>query len=54
MIDKMSALSNELVPLEEAAMENVMNGKREEAIDYVYGTDYNTAITQINSLKEQF
>ena len=54
MIDEMSALSNELVPLEEAAMENVMNGKREEAIDYVYGTDYNTAITQINSLKEQF
>lgn len=54
MIDAMSALSNELVPLEEAAMENVMAGKREEAIDYVYGNDYSTAIVQINSLKEQF
>ena len=54
MIDAMSALSNELVPLEEAAMENVMNGKREEAIEYVYGTEYNTAISEINALKEQF
>lgn len=54
MIDEMSSLSNELVPLEDEAMKNVQAGKREEAIDYVYGTDYNTAIAKINSLKEQF
>ena len=54
MIDDMSALSNELVPLEEEAMKNVQAGKREDAVDYVYGSDYSTAITKINSLKEQF
>ena len=54
MIDDMSALSNELVPLEEEAMKNVQAGKREDAVDYVYGSDYSTAITKINYLKEQF
>ena len=54
MIDDMSSLSNELVPLEDEAMKNVQAGKREEAIDYVYGTDYKTSIEKINSLKEQF
>ncbi len=54
MIDAMSSLSNELVPLEEQAMENVQAGKREEAIDYVYGEEYSTSIAKINSLKEQF
>ena len=54
MIDDMSALSNELVPLEDEAMKNVQAGKREDAVDYVYGSDYSTAITKINSLKEQF
>lgn len=54
MIDDMSELSNSLVPLEDKAMENVQNGKQKKALDYVYGKDYNTAITKINSLKEQF
>lgn len=54
MIDEMSALSNQLVPLEEAAMDMVMDGDRESAIAYVYGKEYNTAIAQINSLKDQF
>lgn len=54
MINRMSALSNELVPLEEKAMEKVEQGYMQEAIDYVYGTDYNTSIEQINALKEQF
>lgn len=45
MIDSMSALSNELVPLEEQAMNNVKAGKKNEAIDYVYGEAYSTAIT---------
>lgn len=54
MIDEMSALSNELVPLEEESMKMVQNGDKENAIAYVYGKDYSTAITKINSLKEQF
>ncbi len=54
MIDSMSALSNELVPLEEQAMNNVKAGKKNEAIDYVYGEAYSTAITKINALKDEF
>ena len=54
MIDDMFALSNELVPLEENAMENVKNGKLNEALGYVYGNKYSEAIAQINALKEQF
>lgn len=54
MIDSMSALSNQLVPLEEDAMENVQRGRMTAALDYVYGEDYNKAIAQINSIKGQF
>ena len=54
MIDEMSALSNELVPLEEEAMNQVQDGNLEDALDYVYGAEYSTAIGKINSLKEQF
>ncbi len=54
MIDQMSAISNELVPLEEEAMENVQRGRQDRALDYVYGEEYSTAIAQINQLKEQF
>ena len=54
MIDDMSSLSNQLVPLEEEAMKEVEQGQMQEAIDYVYGTEYNTSITQINALKEKF
>ena len=54
MIDQMSALSNELVPLEEQAMQQVQAGQRNLAVNYVYGDDYNTALAKITSLKEQF
>ena len=54
MIDSMYALSNQLVPLEEQAMEQVQAGRQADAIEYVYGADYSTAITKINALKEQF
>ena len=54
MIDEMSGLSNSLVPLEEKAMENVQEGKLQEALDYVYGEEYSEAIAKINSIKEQF
>ncbi len=54
MIEEMSALSNHLVPLEEKAMEDVEKGKMQEALDYVYGDEYNASIAKINSLKEAF
>lgn len=54
MIDDMYAISNQLVPLEEEAMKHVQEGDRTAALDYVYGTEYTTSITQINTLKEQF
>lgn len=54
LIDAMSSLSQDLVPLEENAMENVKAGKMQEAVAYVYGQDYDASITQINALKTQF
>lgn len=54
VIDEMSSISNNLVPLEEEAMEQVQAGKREEAIAYVYGEEYKASIAKINSLKEEF
>lgn len=54
MIDNMSSLSNQLVPLEEQAMEQVQAGQRDVALDYVYGAEYNASIAKINSIKEQF
>lgn len=54
MIDDMFSLSNELVPLEEEAMNQVKAGDRESAVRYVYGSDYSSAIAQINALKDQF
>lgn len=54
MIDDMATLSNELVPLEEQAMEKVNQGQLQQAVNIVYGTEYNKAVTQITSLKQQF
>ncbi|MEY8391316.1 methyl-accepting chemotaxis protein [Lachnospiraceae bacterium] len=54
MIDDMSALSNNLVPLEDEAMKKVQAGNMQEALNYVYGEEYSASIAKINSLKEQF
>lgn len=54
MINDMFALSNELVPLEEEAMNKVTAGDKESAVAYVYGEEYSGATDQINALKEQF
>lgn len=54
MIDQMSALSNELVPLESEAMKEVQAGEKEKAIAYVYGSEYSASIAKINELKEAF
>lgn len=54
MIDQMSAISNELVPLEEEAMQRAKAQDKESAIRYVYGEEYNASIAQINLLKNDF
>ncbi len=54
MIDQMSSLSNNLVPLEQEAMNQVQSGQIDAALGYVYGSEYSSAISQINSLKENF
>lgn len=54
IITEMSNLSDELVPMEEEAIRNVQNGRQDAALQYVYGTDYNTSVAKINSLKENF
>lgn len=54
MIDQMSALSNNLVPLEEGAMEQVQSGQMAEALEYVYGNDYSSVTENITSIKQQF
>ncbi len=54
LINDMSSISNELVPLEENAMNQTMSGKKQQAVNYVYGTEYNETISKIDSLKEQF
>lgn len=54
LIDRMSALSDSLVALEENAMSNVEHGRTEEALSYVYGDQYITATDQISDLKTQF
>ncbi len=54
IINKMSELSNMLVPLEEAAMDNARNGNMEEAIEYVYGDEYTKTLSEITSLGDTF
>ena len=54
MIDQMSSISDSLVPLEEEAMEKVESGRMEEALDFVYGEEYSSAVAKTNALKEQF
>lgn len=54
MIDEMSKISNELVPLEEKAMENVDKGRMDDALNYVYGDEYEMEVAKIQSLKETF
>lgn len=53
-IDEMSALSNNLVPLEDEAMKVRQEGDEIGAIDMVYGDYYNTTIDQINKIKTEF
>ncbi|MCD7999188.1 MAG: methyl-accepting chemotaxis protein [Clostridiales bacterium] len=54
MLDHMSSLSNQLVPLEEDAMNHVTAGNKPAAIEYVYGETYSKSIEEINKLKSNF
>lgn len=54
MIDQMSSLSNQLVPLEKEAMDHVSAGNKPAAIEYVYGETYSRSIEEINKLKSDF
>ncbi|MBR5578662.1 MAG: methyl-accepting chemotaxis protein [Lachnospiraceae bacterium] len=49
MINNISNLSNELVPLETAAMESARAGDRQAAMDYVFGDEYEETIHIINN-----
>lgn len=53
-IDAMSALSNELVPLEENAMNEVQAGRTSNAVEYVYGGEYGASLDQIHKLQTEF
>ncbi len=54
MIDEMASLSNNLIPLESKAMDMTKEGNKEEAVESVYGTYYQTTIGKINSIKSDF
>lgn len=54
MIQKMSDLSNELVPLETSAMQWVQRGQTASAIRYVYGDEYSNTLAEIRSLQDSF
>ena len=49
IINNISNISNELVPLEEAAMESARAGDTKSAMDYVFGDEYEEAVHIINS-----
>ena len=49
MINHISGLSNELVPLETAAMESARAGDIKAAMDYVFGDEYEDAVHVINN-----
>ncbi len=53
IIEKMQALSNELVPLESDAMDMVAAGNIDKAIEDVFGDAYETTLLEIQSLQAQ-
>lgn len=53
-IEQMQSLSNNLVPLESQAMEDAKAGKKQAAMDSVYGKEYEQTIQKISSIKTEF
>ncbi len=54
LIQEMSQISNDLVPLEENAMDAAMAGNINSAIEYVFGTEYSTSLEEIQALQQEF
>lgn len=54
IIDEMAALSNQLVPLEDAAMQKAAIEQYDPAIEDVYGTQYQTTLEEIYALGDKF
>ena len=54
LMAEMTEISNNLVPLEESAMYSAMVGDTRSAMRYVFGTEYSTDLTKIQSLQEEF
>lgn len=54
LITEMSQISNTLVPLEESAMNLAMSGDIASTLDYVFGNQYSSDLSQIQYLQEQF
>ncbi len=50
-IRAMQSLSNELIPLESAAMDLVSSGNQEAAIDSVFGPEYESTLNEIAALQ---
>lgn len=51
-MEQIAALSNGLVPLEEEAIAYAQNGDMITAMSYVFGTEYEATVQEINSLTE--
>lgn len=54
MIDEMATISNNLVTLEDQAMKDVKAGKKADAIQSVFGKDYESGNVKITELKTNF
>ncbi|WP_251492567.1 methyl-accepting chemotaxis protein [Otoolea muris] len=54
MVDQISSLSNNLVPLEEEAMELTEQGHRERAYTILYGDQYESGVQQIQDVVNKF
>lgn len=54
LITEMSQISNTLVPMEESAMSLAMSGDINSALEYVFGEDYSSDLSRIQSLQDEF
>lgn len=52
-LEKIASMSNDLVPLEEAAMECVKNGDLETARESVFSAEYGETVEQINRVTDE-
>ncbi len=54
LVKKMSDLSNNLVPLESQAMDEVQAGNKEVAMEAVFGNNYESVIGEIRNTQQEF